>query len=159
ALEAGKYGVALVPPPSLVAKNNTPLPKVVFANVGAELGSASPQPLPQAPATIAASGYSLDYAREYLLPLFGTSVTVGDYDGDGRPDLYIVNPAGANRLLHQQPDGTFADVTEKAAVAGPGGSISATFADYDNSGRLSLIVAGLGGVRVYHNQGDGTFVD
>ncbi|HKC70814.1 MAG TPA: VCBS repeat-containing protein, partial [Terriglobales bacterium] len=81
------------------------------------------------------------------------------YDGDGRPDHYIVNPAGTNRLLHQQPDGTFADVTEKAAVAGPGGSISATFADYDNSGRLSLIVAGLGGVRVYHNQGDGTFVD
>lgn len=159
ALEAGKYGVALVPPPSLVAKNNAPLPKVVFTDLGAALGSAPPRPLPEAPAAIAASDYSLDNAREHLLPLFGTSVTVGDYDGDGRPDLYVVNPAGTNHLLHQEADGSFADVTQEAGVAGPGGSVSATFADYDNSGRLSLIVAGLGGVRVYHNQGNGKFVD
>lgn len=159
ALEAGKYGAALVPLPSLAAKNNAPSPKIVFADVGAELGSAPPQPLPEAPAAIAISDYSLEYARQHLLPLFGTSVTVGDYDGDGRPDLYIVNPAGTNRLLHQEADGSFTDVTAKAGVGGPGASVSATFADYDNSGRLSLIVAGLGGVRVYHNQGDGTFVD
>ncbi|HKT70383.1 MAG TPA: VCBS repeat-containing protein, partial [Terriglobales bacterium] len=159
ALESGKYGTTLVPPPSLMAEKNLPIPKVVFADVGAELGSAPPQPLPEEPAAIAASDYSLDYARQHLLPLFGTSVAVGDYDGDGRPDLYIVNPAGRNRLLHQEPDGSFTDATEKAGVGGPGGSVSATFADYDNSGRLGLIVAGLGGVRVFHNQGDGTFVD
>ncbi|HKT68516.1 MAG TPA: FG-GAP-like repeat-containing protein [Terriglobales bacterium] len=159
ALEAGKYGTAVVPPPSLVPKRNAPLPKILFAEFGHELSSAPPQPLPEAPAAIAASDYSLEYARQHLLSLFGTSVAVGDYDGDGRPDVYIVNPAGTNRLLQQKPDGTFADVTEKAGVAGRGGSVSATFADYDNSGRLSLIVAGLGGVRVYHNQGDGTFAD
>ncbi|HKW25668.1 MAG TPA: FG-GAP-like repeat-containing protein [Terriglobales bacterium] len=159
ALEAGKYGAALVPPPSPVVKNSAPSSKIVFADVDAERSSARPQALPEAPATIAASDYSLDYAREHLLPLFGTSVTVGDYDGDGRPDLYIVNPAGKNLLLHQEANGSFTDVTEKAGVGGPGGSVSATFADYDNSGRLSLIVVGLGGVRVYHNQGNGTFVD
>ncbi len=159
ALEAGKYGAALVPPPSLVAKKDAPLPGVVFADVDAELGSTAPQPLAEPPAAIAATEFSLEYARQHLLPLFGTSVAVGDYDGDGRPDLYIVNPAGTNRLLRQEANGSFVDVTVKAGVGGPGGSISATFADYDNSGRLSLIVAGLGGVRVYHNQGDGTFVD
>ena len=159
ALEAGKYGTALVPPPSPVAKRNAPLPRIVFAEFGAELSSARPQPLPEAPAAIAASDYNLEYARQHLLPLFGTSVAVADYDGDGRPDLYIVNPAGTNRLLRQEATGSFVDVTVKTGVGGPGGSISATFADYDNSGRLSLIVAGLGGVRVYHNQGDGTFVD
>ncbi|HEY6937306.1 MAG TPA: FG-GAP-like repeat-containing protein [Terriglobales bacterium] len=159
ALEAGKYGTAVVPPPSLVPKTNAPLPKIVFGDIGAEPGSARPQPLAEAPPAIAASDYSLNYARQHLLPLFGTSVAVGDYDGDGRPDLYIVNPAGTNRLLRQEAKGSFVDVTVKAGVAGPEGSVSATFADYDNSGRLSLIVAGLGGVRVYHNQGDGTFVD
>ncbi|HJS97953.1 MAG TPA: FG-GAP-like repeat-containing protein [Terriglobales bacterium] len=159
ALEAGKYGAALAPPPSLVAKKDAPLPQVVFADVGAELASALPQPLPEAPAAIAAANYSLEYARKHLMPLFGTSVAVGDYDSDGRPDLYVVNPAGTNRLLHQEADGSFTDVTGKAGVGGPGGSVSATFTDYDNSGHLSLIVAGLGGVRVYHNQGNGTFID
>jgi Tfp pilus assembly protein PilF len=159
ALEAGKYGAALVPPPSFVTKRDAPLPKVVFTDAAAELGSARPQTLPEAPAAIAAADYSLDYAREHLLPLFGTSVAVADYDGDGRPDLYVVNPAGTNRLLHQEADGSFADVTAKAGVGGPGGSVSATSADYDNSGCWSLIVAGLGGLRVYHNQGNGTFVD
>src|SRR5690349_8138783 len=77
ALESGKYGTALVPPPSFVAEKNLPIPKVVFADVGAELGSAPPQPLPEEPAAIAASDYSLDNARQHLLPLFGTSVAVG----------------------------------------------------------------------------------
>ena len=43
----------------------------------------------------------------------------------------------------------FSDVTEKAGVAGPGASLSATFADFDNSGKMSLFVAGLDGVKVY----------
>lgn len=158
ALEAGKYGTALVLPPSSQARQKPSWPKVVFAPAS-EIGRGQPQALPDPPAAIAASAYTLEYARQHLLPLFGTSVAVGDYDGDGRPDLYIVNPAGSNRLLHQEADGSFSDVTEKAGVAGPGGSISATFADYDNSGRLSLMVAGLGGVRAYHNQGNGTFTD
>lgn len=159
ALEAGRYGTALVPAPAPMPQRAL-LPKVVFGDVSAGLGAAlAPPPLPEPPPAMTASDYSLEYARKHLLPLFGSSVAVGDYDGDGRPDLYIVNPAGKNRLLHQEADGKFADVTEKAGVAGPGGSLSATFADYDNSGRLGLIVAGLGGVSVYRNQGDGTFVD
>lgn len=161
ALEAGKYGAVILPAPALAAQRRAPLPQVVFTASSLRIASAqaAPQPLPAPPPAIAASAYSLDYARQHLLPLFGTSVAVGDYDGDGRPDLYIVNPAGNNRLLHQEPDGSFTDVTEKAGVAGPGGSLSAAFADFDNSGRLSLIVAGLGGVRLFRNQGDGTFAD
>ncbi|HSB75364.1 MAG TPA: FG-GAP-like repeat-containing protein, partial [Terriglobales bacterium] len=161
ALEAGKYGAIIVPPPSPTVEGGAFLAKIILADASAELENAHPRPqqLPEPPAAIAASDYSLEFARLHLLPLFGSSVAVGDYDGDGRPDLYIADPAGTNRLLHQERDGSFTDVTEKAGVAGPGGSLSATFADYDNSGRLSLIVAGLGGVRLYRNQGDGTFVD
>ena len=51
------------------------------------------------------------------------------------------------------------DVTEKAGVAGPGASLSATFADFDNSGKMSLFVAGLDGVKVYRYAGDGVFQD
>src|SRR5262249_17822318 len=53
----------------------------------------------------------------------------------------------------------FADVTEKTGVAGPGGSISATFADYDNSGHPSLFLAGANGIRLYRNKGGGVFTD
>lgn len=161
ALEAGKYGAVVLPTPALVPQQRAPVPHLLFAETALEPATqrSAPRPLPAPPPAIAASEYSLAYAREHLLPLFGTSVAMGDYDGDGRPDIYVVNPAGTNRLLHQEADGTFTDVTERAGVAGPGGSISATFADYDNSGRLSLIVAGLGGVRLYHNQGDGSFAD
>ena len=50
-------------------------------------------------------------------------------------------------------------MTDKAGVAGPGAAVSATFADYNNSGKPSLFVAGLDGVRLYRNLGDGIFQD
>src|SRR5207244_6156612 len=44
-------------------------------------------------------------------------------------------------------------------VPGTGAGLSAAFSDYDHSGHPSLFVAGLGGVVLYHNNGDGTFTD
>jgi hypothetical protein len=108
---------------------------------------------------IAAGEYSLDFARRVLLPAIGGSVVVGDLDGSGYPDLYVVVPGGSNHFFKNLKNGTFADATSKAGVAGTGSDLSATFGDYDHSGHASLFVAGLGGVRVYHNNGDGTFVD
>ena len=106
---------------------------------------------------ITSDEYSLDYARHVLLPAMGGSVTVGDPDGVGYPDLYVCIPGGTNHLFRNLRNGTFADVTSKAGVAGTGSDLSAAFADYDHSGHASLFVAGLGGVRVYHNNGDGTY--
>ena len=108
---------------------------------------------------IPANEYSLDYARRVLLPAMGGSVTVGDPDGVGYPDLYLCIPGGANHLFRNLRNGTFADVTSKAGVSGTGSDLSAAFADYDHSGHASLFVAGLGGVKVYHNNGDGTFTE
>jgi hypothetical protein len=114
-------------------------------------------------------------------------VAVGDYDNDGRPDLYVTN-LGKNILYHNNGNGTFTDVTDKAGVAGGGWSAGACWVDYDRDGRLDLIVArylewdfGLNiwcgahkpGYRAYchpdqfkpithlvfHNNGDGTFID
>ncbi len=115
---------------------------------------------------------------------YGMGVAVGDYDNDGRPDLYVTS-YGKNILYHNNGDGTFADVTEKAGVAGGGWSVSAGFFDYDNDGRLDLFVTRYmewdtkhskicGGdwhtycppaefpattSILYHNRGDGTFED
>jgi len=71
---------------------------------------------------------------------YGMGVAVGDYDNDGRPDIYVTNFA-RNILYHNNGDGTFTDVTEKAGVAGGGWSTSACWVDYDRDGRLDLIVA------------------
>jgi len=163
ALEGGKYGALLLPalPPSEPGPSMG-LEKVTFADITDRLGLSLPAPQ-SAPAEsqgrTKAADYSLDYARRNLLPLFGPSLAFGDYNGDGHMDIYLVNPGGANYLLRNNGDGTFTDVTEKAGLAGIGAALSATFADYNNSGKPSLFVAGLDGVRLYRNMGDGVFQD
>jgi enediyne biosynthesis protein E4 len=72
---------------------------------------------------------------------WGMGVAVGDYDNDGRPDMYVSN-YGASRLYRNNGDGTFADVAEKLGVARKGWSTGASFGDYDRDGRLDLFVPG-----------------
>lgn len=122
-------------------------------------------------------------------PGYGMGCCVGDYDNDGRPDLYVTN-VGKNRLFRNLGDGKFADVTATSGVAAGGFSTGAAFADYDGDGDLDLYVAryvawtsdadipcttadGDRQVRVYcrpvvypaapdvlyRNNGDGTFTD
>lgn len=70
---------------------------------------------------------------------FGMGAAAGDYDADGYPDLYVT---GFQRsyLFHNNRDGTFTDVTDKAGVRAPGWSTSALWFDYDNDGKLDLFV-------------------
>jgi len=70
---------------------------------------------------------------------YGMGAAVGDYDGDGFPDLYLTQ-YGRSILYHNNRDGTFTDVTERAGVAAPGWASSAVWFDYDNDGRLDLFV-------------------
>ncbi len=72
---------------------------------------------------------------------WGCGVAVGDYDNDGRPDLYVTN-FGVSRLYHNNGNGTFSDVAEKLGVARKGWSTGASFGDYDSDGRLDLFVPG-----------------
>ena len=70
---------------------------------------------------------------------YGMGVAVGDYDGDGLPDIYVTQYPHSI-LYHNNGDGTFTDVTAKAGVAAPGWGTSAVWFDYDNDGRLDLFV-------------------
>ncbi|HLY61264.1 MAG TPA: FG-GAP-like repeat-containing protein [Terriglobia bacterium] len=157
ALEGGRYGAILVPAAAASSPpENTLQERITFADITSKLGiKFSESNSADARMPSGASGLAQRLADPHLSP----AIAVGDYDGDGHPDLYIVLPAGANHLFHNNGDGTFSDVTAKAGVAGPGTSLSATFADYDNSGHPSLFVVGYDGVTLYHNNGDGTFSD
>jgi hypothetical protein len=70
---------------------------------------------------------------------YGMGVAVGDYNGDGFPDLYVT-AYGRSILYRNNGDGTFTDVTERAGVAAPGWASSAVWFDYDNDGKLDLFV-------------------
>jgi enediyne biosynthesis protein E4 len=70
---------------------------------------------------------------------YGMGVAIGDYNGDGFPDLYLTQ-YGRSVLYHNNGDGTFTDVTEKAGVAAAGWASSAVWFDYDNDGKLDLFV-------------------
>ncbi len=110
------------------------------------------------------------------------AVVAGDYDNDGRPDLYVSQANALDRLLHNdgpQPGGgwRFTDVTARAGVPGMANSFPATWFDYDNDGRLDLFIGSflaqaedvaadyLGlptkaeRCKLYRNKGDGTFED
>jgi hypothetical protein len=70
---------------------------------------------------------------------WGCGVAVGDYDNDGRADMYVTN-FGVSRLYHNNGNGTFADVAAKLGVARKGWSTGASWGDYDGDGRLDLFV-------------------
>ncbi|MFZ0319370.1 MAG: VCBS repeat-containing protein [Candidatus Sulfotelmatobacter sp.] len=136
---------------------------ITFVEITSKLGIAVP-PLSHAPEAadlrpIPSSEFSLDYAREHLIPAMGGSIAVDAPDSDGRRSLYVAVPGGANHLLRQSANGSFADITEKAKVSGTGCDLAAAFGDFDHSGRSSLFVAGLGGVRLYRNEGGSVFTD
>ena len=118
---------------------------------------------------------------------WGEGAAVGDYDGDGYPDLYVTG-YGRNLLYHNNGDGTFTDVTDKAGVGDSGWSTSAAWFDYDHDGKLDLFVCSFvvyndqlkiscgdnkmgkryyciprlfepRPSKLYHNNGDGTFTE
>ncbi|HLK03318.1 MAG TPA: CRTAC1 family protein [Candidatus Acidoferrum sp.] len=119
--------------------------------------------------------------------MFGLGVTVGDYDNDGYDDLFVT-AYGQSHLFHNNGNGTFTDVTQKAGFGGVKEfSTSAAWVDYDKDGWLDLVVANYvtwspeadlyctmdgksksyctpesykgASIRLWHNNGDGTFSD
>src|SRR5882762_232658 len=84
-----------------------------------------------------------------------------DYDGDGKPDLFLVSGAadGSSRLLHNLGDGRFEDVTAEAGIHLTGSGLGCAAGDFDNDGHTDLAACLSDGVRLLHNKGDGKFED
>jgi enediyne biosynthesis protein E4 len=108
--------------------------------------------------------------QKHQVETMPAGVAVLDYDNDGWEDLFFINgaeipslrktgPQFWNRLYHNNHDGTFTDVTEKAGLAGEGYNMAVAAGDYDNDGYPDLFVAGVRRNILYHNNGDGTFTD
>jgi hypothetical protein len=109
---------------------------------------------------------------------FVKGAVADDYDGDGYPDLFVSNIRGDNFLYHNEGNGAFAEVAEKAGVRTSHASFTSWFFDYDNDGASDLFVASdyasvdetvrtylrlpnkaEGTSKLYRNRGDGTFDD
>jgi len=105
-----------------------------------------------------------------ILDAPGSGVAPLDYDNDGWLDIYLLNgstleaekgkqPAPRAMLFHNNHDGTFTDVTEKAGVGNERWGFGVAVGDYDNDGWPDIYAANYGKNRLYHNNHDGTFTD
>ncbi len=108
--------------------------------------------------------------EKHMIETMAGGLAIFDYDGDGRPDIFLTNGAALpalektgpqywNRLYHNEGHMKFRDVTQEAGVAGAGYSMGAAAGDYDNDGRPDLFVAGVNRNMLYHNLGGGRFED
>ena len=107
--------------------------------------------------------------KQFLLEEMGGGVALFDYDNDGWLDIFLVNgssfdPAVRDRkptsyLFHNNRDGTFSDVTQKAGLTHSGWGQGCCVGDYDNDGFDDLFVSYWGRNVLYRNNGNGTFTD
>ncbi|HEX5425102.1 MAG TPA: CRTAC1 family protein [Candidatus Acidoferrales bacterium] len=110
------------------------------------------------------------HEKATILEVDGSGVGLIDYDNDGWLDIYLVNGStfaalkGTERppramLFHNNRNGTFTDVTEKAGVANERWGFGVAIADFDNDGWPDIYVSNFGKNRLYRNNHDGTFTD
>jgi hypothetical protein len=108
--------------------------------------------------------------KSTILETIGSGVALLDYDNDGWLDIYLLNASTIRALkgkeappramlFHNNHDGTFTDVTERAGVANERWGVGVAVGDYDNDGWPDIYVANFGKNRLYHNNHDGTFTD
>jgi enediyne biosynthesis protein E4 len=108
--------------------------------------------------------------KHFIIETNGSGVGLLDYDNDGWLDIYLVNgstydaetgkaPAPKAALFHNNHDGTFTDVAEKAGVTNERWGFGVAIGDYDNDGWPDIYVTNFGKNRLYHNNHDGTFTD
>jgi hypothetical protein len=161
-------GLMLSPTPALVGQKTTALRTPYPAN--------SEHPTPAwfidvaAKAGITVRNVNGDTeVKKYIIETTGSGVAILDYDRDGWPDIFLVNGTQlasekhpgetepTSHLFHNNHDGTFTDVTEKAGLVSTAWGQGACVGDYDNDGYDDMYVTGYGKNRLFHNQGNGTF--
>jgi enediyne biosynthesis protein E4 len=107
--------------------------------------------------------------KKYIVESMSGGVALIDYDRDGWLDIYFTNAPDVDMqlagkkarsaLFHNNRDGTFTDVTDKAGVGYPCWAYGVAAGDYNNDGWPDMLVTCFGGIVLYRNNGDGTFTD
>jgi hypothetical protein len=133
-----------------------------------------PTQLPQLVDIISSTGIKFNHLsspeQKYIVESMSGGVALIDYDRDGWPDIFFTNSPSVemaqagkearSTLFHNNHDGTFTDVTDKAGLGYPCWAMGASVGDYNNDGWPDLVVTCFdGGVVLYRNNGDGTFTD
>jgi hypothetical protein len=141
--------------------------------LGAVPQSRPAQPLPQLTDITQSTGIKFSHLSapdsKYIVESMSGGVALIDYDGDNRLDIYFTNAPtvemalarqkARSALYHNNGDGTFTDVTDKAGVGEAGWAMGACVGDYNNDGWPDLYVTAFGPNTLYRNNGDGTFTD
>ena len=131
------------------------------------------EPYPQLVDITASTGITFEHLsspeQKYIVESMSGGIALVDYDRDGWPDIYFTNAQSVemalagrkarSALYHNNHDGTFSDVSDKAGVAYPCWAQGAVVGDYNNDGWPDLLITCFGGVVLYRNNGDGTFTD
>jgi Flp pilus assembly protein TadD len=159
----GKYSLAgeIPGPPPGPAPPEIP---VHFIDISRDLGLPREPRAPTRAARIrdkAKSETVSQAAPEDLASFLGSGACVFDYDGDGKPDIFLVNADGKGNaaLLHNVGHGKFVDVTKSAKLQFLSEGTGCAVGDYDNDGHPDLVVSSSDGIRLFHNEGNGTFAD
>jgi hypothetical protein len=113
--------------------------------------------------------HNADPQSKYIPESMSGGVLLLDYDRDGWLDIYFTNAPtlemalrgekARGALYHNNHDGTFTDVTDKAGIATPGWAMGGAVGDYNNDGWPDIYITALHGNVLYRNNGDGTFTD
>lgn len=160
----------------MAAQMGTPTPLSSAERQKAEAERAATGQVPNYPQLVditKSTGIIFDHKSspeaKFIAESMSGGVALIDYDGDGWPDIYFTNAQSVDMalhgvksrsaLFHNNHDGTFTDVTDKAGVGYPCWAMGAVVGDYNNDGRPDLLVTCLSGVVLYRNNGDGTFTD
>ena len=176
--------LACLPDFSLLTQSHQPKSDLPASQSGllvlAANPSSEPPPVPRTDAQFpqlvditASTGIKFEHLsspeQKYIVESMSGGVALIDYDRDGWPDIYFTNAQSVemalagkkarSALFHNNHDGTFTDVTDKAGVGYPCWAQGAVVGDYNNDGWPDLLVTCFGGVVLYRNNGDGTFTD
>jgi hypothetical protein len=145
----------------------------VIATLGVCVEARRAEPIPQLEDITASTRIRFKHLsspdKKYIVESMSGGVALIDYDRDGWADIYFTNAPDVDMqlagkkarsaLFHNNHDGTFTDVTDKAGVGYPCWANGAAVGDFNNDGWPDLLVTCFGGVVLYRNNGGASFTD